>query len=242
MESVSFDGVTLTDFYEVMSERGAASVDVQTVDVSGRDGRIVRGATYGGPKITLVVAVGQMDRGDLLRERRRLSSLFSARTPRRLQFGDDDGLYYMAVPTGEPKWTQYVRTATFEVALLVPSPAMYGKEVSVTVPSGGTAALEVGGTYPTMPRIVASSAVRNSSSGVWGVRLDEGDFMHVVTGSSSSRALVLDCAEAACTVAGSPALMTLDSDWLELEPGHHALRMDQGTGAATVTWTERWLA
>ena len=36
-------------------------------------------------------------------------------------------------------------------------------------------------------------------------------------------------------------MITTDSDWLVLEPGTHTLAIDNGTGAATVTFVERWL-
>jgi hypothetical protein len=116
----------------------------------------------------------------------------------------------------------------------------YGAARTVTVPSGGSVEFNVGGTYKTMPRITANAA-RDSSSLVWGLRLDGGDFVHVATGSNAVKSVLIDCAERICTVAGAVALPTLDSDWLELEPGTHTLAMDNGTGAATVVFTERWL-
>ena len=118
--------------------------------------------------------------------------------------------------------------------------AAYGDTVTKTVPSGGSLTFTVGGTYPTKPRITASAS-RDGSSQVWGLRLDSGDFLHVATGSASPRNIVLDCESRTLTIAGAVALPTLDSDWFELPPGTHTLTMDKGTGAATVTYRERWL-
>ena len=36
-------------------------------------------------------------------------------------------------------------------------------------------------------------------------------------------------------------MITLDSDWPVLSPGPHTVRMDEGTGTATLTWQERSL-
>ena len=87
---------------------------------------------------------------------------------------------------------------------------------------------------------MANSAVRNSSSLVWGVKVDNADFVHVATGSSSSRKVEIDSEKRICKVANAIALPTLDSDWIVLEPGAHTVAMDNGTGAATLSWVERW--
>ena len=112
--------------------------------------------------------------------------------------------------------------------------------MTLTVPSGGSISFNVGGTYRARPRITAS-AVRDSSSQVWGLKLDNADFVHVVTGSASARSVDIDCDGRTCIVNSSTSMITLDSDWLELAPGTHTLVMDKGTGAATVKYRERWL-
>ena len=241
MESVSFDGVVLTDTLKVLSTRGGHSRAVEAVEVPGRDDLLVRDARKRGPSVTLHF-FAQGTAAQLAAARREIGALLSAREPKRLQFGGDGGLYYMAVPDGEPDWSQFVRSGRMDVPFLVPSPAMYGEEKVATVPSGGSVTVEVLGTYPTAPTATAASAVRSSSSSVWGLRLDNGIWMHVDTGSSSSRSVVLDCGARRCTVAGSTKLATLDSTWFSFEPGSHTVRMDNGTGAAVLRWQERWLA
>jgi hypothetical protein len=42
-------------------------------------------------------------------------------------------------------------------------------------------------------------------------------------------------------VAGEVAMVTPDSDWPRLSAGAHTVVMDKGTGAATLTITERLL-
>lgn len=151
-----------------------------------------------------------------------------------------EGYYWLAVLADEPKLKFRHYSATAELLFLCPDPVAYGAEHTVEVPSGGSIAIKVGGSYPTRPTI-GSSAVRDSESLVWGIRLDGGDHLHIATGSAEARSVSVDCAERTCIVNGSPSLPTLDSDWLSFEPGEHTLEIDNGTGAATVTYRERWL-
>ena len=149
--------------------------------------------------------------------------------------------YRMAVLAGETALEYASYSATGELTFLCTDPVAYGRERTVTVPSGGSATFMVDGTYPARPAIAAASAVRGASSLVWRLRLDDGDFIAVDTGSASARKVEIDCAGRWCKVADALKLPTLDSDWLALEPGEHTLEMDEGTGAATVTFSERWL-
>lgn len=242
MESVSFNGVVLTNAYTVLGIRKPHSRQVETIGVQGRDGVIVRNASLVGPQVSLRFVVDGT-RAELEEARRAIGAALSVREPRRLQFGNDGGLYYMAMPNGEPDWAQFSRSGRMDVPFLVPSPAMYGAEHVATVPSGESVSFEVGGTYPTAPTITASSASNGSSSGVWGVRLDNADFVHVAIPTGySSRSVAVDCEARTCRVGGTLSLPTIDSDWFELSPGSHVVRMDNGTGAAVLRWQERWLA
>lgn len=160
--------------------------------------------------------------------------------PRELVLPDMPSWSYMAVPSGKIDLSRHVDAEQFQLSFAVVDPVAYGDEHSAEVPSGGSVTLHVGGTAPTRPTVAAQSAVRNSTSHAWGVRLDSADYMHVDTGSSSAHAVSLDCGARAALLDGVPTVMTLTSDWLELTPGKHVLEMDEGTGAATVTWRERW--
>ena len=74
-----------------------------------------------------------------------------------------------------------------------------------------------------------------------GVRLDEGDFFHIDSASTSAFDLTADFGKRASTVDTALTLPTLTSTWFELAPGEHTLRNDVGSGAVTVTYDERWL-
>ena len=182
--------------------------------------------------------------GTLSERRLALSTLgewLAVDEPKWLELPDMPGWRYKALPDGDISPTRHLDGEAFELSFMLVDPIAYGAQREITVPSGGSVEFVVGGTYPAKPAITAASAVRDSSSQVWGVRLDEGDFVHVATGSASARGVAIDCGERTCAVNGSATLPTLDSDWLELSPGKHTLRMDKGTGAATVTFAERWL-
>ena len=116
---------------------------------------------------------------------------------------------------------------------------MYGARRAVTIPSGGVANIYVGGTYPTLLAISAAAAVR--SGNLWGIRLDDGKYSNVTIPTANATAVIIDAETREVLVGGVPSMITLSSDWLELEPGEHKLEMTQGTGAATATWVERWL-
>lgn len=220
--------------------RPLAPRTVETEDVTNRDGDVLMGARYGSYEVSLSIWV-KAPYGQQPDELVQIAHALDCDTPQRLWFSDEKERYRLALPDGSRKVARYANRARVSVSFLVPDPVLYGRHVSVTVPSGGHATIHVNGTYPTRPSITALSAVRSSASGVWGIRLDDGDFVNVPLASSAARKVELDCAERACLVAGSPALPTLDSDWFELKPGQHAIVNHQGTGSCTVEWDERWL-
>lgn len=126
-----------------------------------------------------------------------------------------------------------------ELAFTAHDPYRRGRTHRVQIPSGGSVQFHVDGTEPAAVGLYAYAAVRSAGSTVWGVRFDEGAFMHVPTGSSSAREVTIDCSTRTVKVGTGTAMLTLDSDWPELAPGTHVARMDEGTGSAILTWTER---
>lgn len=240
MESVTFDGNVLSDKYRVLVRRELPFQTARDESAPGRDGTHVRGAEYTPQAVTLVFVLGPCGNVEMMRRIRGLMADLDVREPKRLELGEDGGLWCMAMPSGKREWKRHVSTCSVEVPFIVEDAALYGRSMSVTVPSGGSVEFNVNGTYQTAPAITAN-AVRDASSNVWGLRLDDGDFVHVETGTASAALTKIDCGERTVNVAGAVKVPTLDSDWLELAPGHHRLAMDNGTGAATVTWIERWL-
>ena len=209
-------------------------------DVLGRDGTVYMGGSLIGGNISVKLSV---IRKTPAQRREDLSTLFmwlDVDEPKWLVMDDQPGISYKAIPSGDMPIDSFTNADSVVVNFRLLEAAAYGDTVTKTVPSGGSLTFTVDGTYPTKPTITANAA-RDGSSQVWGLRLDNGAFLHVATGSASARDVVLDCENRTLTIQGAVALPTLDSDWFKLAPGTHTLVMDKGTGAATVTYKERWL-
>lgn len=243
-----FDGVDYARTLDVVSVDMPA-LPPTTPDLryaAGRDGAVLAGNPCGPMtvKITARLAADSIDERDIQREWAMVAARMRTKEPKPLYLTEDR--YRLAVLSNDTQLEFSTYSATAELTFLCPDPIAYGAERTFTVPSGGAVSFIVGGSYRAAPRIEAD-AVRDASSQVWGVRLDEGDYIYVETGGPSARHVVLDCAKRTCVVNGTASLPTLESDWIELEPldedGNpivHVLRMDEGTGEATVTLTERW--
>ena len=88
---------------------------------------------------------------------------------------------------------------------------------------------------------MSASAAKNGNGGFWRLALEDGTYLlaTIPTGVTSAP-VVVDCGERTLTVNGNVSLLAPEADWLLLAPGAHTLTMT-GTGAATVTYNERWL-
>lgn len=213
----------------------------ETTDVPGMDGTALRAIGYESRSISLECRVFR----DRWHEFDRLvdelaASLLNGElidVTLRTHPGETYRAYVESIESGDRIGGRGI--GYLDIHLNAPDPYRYGKVRSVTVPSGGSVTFLVGGTRPTPVSLEASAAVRSSGSTVWGVRFDENEFMHLATGSASARVVKIDSSTRAVTVGNGTAMLTLDSDWAVLSPGRHTARMDEGTGAATLTWRER---
>lgn len=242
MRRIEFDGVEITSEYTVSDlERTGFSSSVNALD-TGSGSKALVGASQQPPKISFII----WKRGWLPKERQReavrsIMALLAVDEYRPLSISDDDGLYYMAIPDGDHEVIETLNAVGVRASFTARDPFLYGAEQTVTVPSGGSVTFAVNCTCPTFP-VITAEAERDASSLVWGLRLDDGDFLHVKTGRDAPTPIVADCAERTLSVNGSAALPTLQSDWLKLGKGIHTLEMEHGSGAATVKFTERWYA
>ena len=214
-----------------------------TTDVPGRDGTLLREITYESRTITLECRAFEHKWEDFETLRDVLVSKLMTHGEMRLIVRTHPDEYYMAYLNSISEGDRIGGTGIgyFELEFVASSPWRYGDIRSVTVPSGGSASFLVNGNLPATASVVANSAVRSNGSTVWGVRFDEGDFVHIATGSASSRKVEIDGAKRTAKIAGATSMITLDSNWPILSPGAHVVRMDEGTGAATLTWQERSL-
>lgn len=210
-----------------------------TREVSGRNGAAFVGMTYDVSTVAFTIAA----LGDAETRRVALSTLgqwLMVDEPKPLYLPDTPDRYYLAIPGAGLELTRGIGGEMAQVTFTLVDPVAYGDTQTASLPSGGSVSINVNGTAPTYLNVVADSAVRNSSAQVWGVQLDSVDYVHVATGSSSARKVEIYSEERICKVQDALTLPTLDSDWLKLEPGTHTIAMDYGTGAATLSWVERW--
>lgn len=208
-------------------------------EVSGRDGAAFVGTTYGTSTVAFTIAA----QGTAADRRAAFSTLgkwLDVDEPKRLVLPDTPDRFYLAVPNAPLKLERAIGAETAKVTFELTDPIAYGTYRSDSLASGGSKSITVGGTARTWLRIVANSAVRDSTSLVWGVKVDDADFVHVATSNASARKVEIDSQNRVCKVANALALPTLDSTWLELAPGSHTVAMDNGTGAAALYWYERW--
>lgn len=235
---VLFDGHDLTELYAVSDlRRSLLPRELGSEDVPGMDGALFTGARLGVRTTTLTLTARAKDMGRRQQLARQLAEILNVSEPRPLQVSIDDGLWLMAVPSSGTDATRWLNATSFEVEFVSHDPLMRGDERTVTVPSGGSVTFTVGGSAPTMP-LVAAPAARDGSGGAWILTLDGG--MYLAASVPSAAALEADCEGRTLTVNGETALLRPDADWLVLEPGMHTLAMT-GTGAASVTFTERWV-
>lgn len=242
MAQLTYDGTAIHNLCDIEQLTFKAMPDVNAASqaIPGRDGAALLGADFEPLDITakLRVAAQGIEPAAVQEAWRAIAPYLRRTEPCRLSFGT--GYDYMALVVGATDIEQLSYSGTVEVTFRCFDPIAYGEDRTAIVPSGGSKSITVGGTYKTYAKVVAD-AVRDSSTGLWGLRIDNGDYLRVATGSASSRRIVADSEKRTLTIAGSSALPTLDSDWIVLTPGTHTVQNDLGTGAATLTWTERWV-
>ena len=214
--------------------------EVSQRTVPAMDGAIYTGSRLAERQITVRMALAGHGMAQRQAEARTLAAILATDGPARLEASIDGGLYHMAVATSTPDMTRMVGGLAFDVTFTCPDPVAYGTSRTVTVPSGGSVSFTVGGSYPTMPTVSAPAA-KNGSGGFWSLALEDGSHLDATIQSGlTSAPVVADCAGRTLTVNGDVALLQPAADWLRLAPGAHTLTMT-GTGAATVTYDERWL-
>lgn len=242
MEHVVYNGVDLSERFIVLGVVRPLPTPTPAVElVSGGNRNNVRGIDLVPPTLSFRLVTRERDRLKRRDQLRWLASVLLVNEPVMVKFSSDDGKSYKVVPTGDLSFHEFVQSGYMDVTLQCVESAMYGKRFSVTS-SSETATFLVKGNYQTPLRIESTNAVRRSSSDYrFGYTLDNGPvaYLEIPTGSSST--VIMDSETRDATVNGSVAQLTLQSDWLEVQPGSHTLRRTMGSGEFTVSWVERWL-
>jgi len=238
---VYFDGYDLTKFCHVSDLREPLlSRNITSVTVPGRDGSMLTGANLTERTLTLTITLMGKDIEERRASARMLAAILDVDSARPLALSIDGGLYYLAIPNADADGMLACNATRYDVTFRCLDPVAYGAERIVTVPSGGSATFDVGGTYPTMPN-VSVAAAGNAANGYWRLSLDDGDYLQAQIPSGVSTAPIeADCQGRVLKVNGTVKMLHSLSDWLVFEPGRHELTM-QGSGEAIVTFVERWL-
>lgn len=242
---VLFNGIDLTEcFYVSDLQEPLLPREVGTADVPGMDGALFTGVRLMPRTIALTLTVKDKSMEGMRAAERCLAAILATKEPTPLSLSIDDGLYYMAVPSAAEAGALYRKAVRHVVEFQCPDPVAYGRERTVTVPSGGRVTFDVGGTYPTMP-VVSARCVYTASGQQWRLALEDGTYLHHAwdTDAATAGTVTFDCAERVAKLGSRTFMLSAGADWLELEPGEHTLTMSGEAcgGDATVTFRERWL-
>lgn len=238
MPTVTFNGTRLdTNWWVTDVSRPKPEFAVKSEPLDGADGSFYRGSSLNAANVVVGLAPKTSSNIPALYDA--LMRLLRVDAPKKLVFGDEGGRYRMAVPAGLPSMQEWHDYSTIALEFHCPHPALYGASGTATL-STSSSSFQVGGNYPALA-VVSSSDATKSGSGLWGVRFDNRAYMRVPHAASGAVAVRIDAEARTARVNGSASMVTLDSDWVELAPGSHSARIDQGGGTATLTWTERWI-
>lgn len=208
---------------------------VTTTEVSGRDGAAFGSLSYGPASVRLALHFEAASPRELSAMRARLAAWLHVDSPRVLTLSDEPDTYRLAVPTGTTEVEEWACGLSVNVDFTCPDPRRYMQERSQPL-SDGSSVVYVEGTAPVRPVISLAGA-----SGDVRLTLDDGAFLLVKAGGTAAD-LVLDNDRRVATLAGARVAPTVESDWFELSPGEHVIRVTSGTVASgTVTWRPAWL-
>lgn len=237
---VIIDGTSLSDYVTVAGVQvSPITINTGKTTIAGRDGVVLAESTVSERTISVVAVMPQGTMEERQKAIRDLWSLIDVKETHVLSISDDEGPYYVAKLDGSIDTVRTVTSDKLTLNFVTESPAMYGATHSATIPSGSSATIYVDGNYPTYPLIYGN--VNGNSDGMWGVRLDSGDYIRVSTGTQNASEVVIDCEERVVSIDGLFSMITLQSDWLMLYHGAHVIENDCGSGSCTVMWKERWL-
>lgn len=218
--------------------------ELGTVDVPGMDGELPTGQTLAAFDLGLTLTV--MGREPSAREavRQRLADMLNTAGEAPLAISEDNGLWYKARFQSTSDGSRSVNAESFDATFRISDPVRYGALRTVNIPAGGSAAFHVDGTYPTMPTVSVDIEVGDGTD-QWQLRLEDGSYLlcDEPEGASGTELATFDCPSRTLTVGTDVVMMPGIADWLVLAPGDHVLTMggDATSGAATVTFYERWL-
>lgn len=240
---ITINGHVLNSRFRISEfKRPFPQARVVTETVPGMDGEIVVEQTIGPRYVSFRLWAFSMDHARLYEDMADIATLLLESKELVLSISDEGGRIRNVVLDGELDFDEYEERGSMPITLKQPDPYCdLHESYTALVPSGSLVDIVTYG-HVTAFTITADEAYSDVSSNVWGLRFDEGDFLHVeLPNSESSHSIEIDCDERIVLVDGVASMATLDSDWPDLQVGVHTVRMDQGTGDASITWRKRCL-
>ncbi|NGM16950.1 hypothetical protein GMI70_02825 [Eggerthellaceae bacterium zg-893] len=176
-------------------------------------------------------AVGHREQKAALEAKRRMAATALYRDgPRPLVLPDAPDVRLMAELSGATDLERVGYTASAELTFRCEDPVAYGATRKKAVDGSGT--LNVGGNWPTRPRVSVYAGSPSATVAVDGKALR-------LTGIPDGEGPVLvDCGAETATKGGEDVAVSILSDFFELSPGRHAATC---TAPAEFEWEERWL-
>lgn len=236
-----FDGHCLNDVCHVSDiVHPVVSRDNTTKNVLGRPGVILTGSKLSWATASMRLSFIGGTEDERLQAMALVDSWLDVEEPKPLAIGDDCGLYYLAVPYKRGQRIDFENGSILkEVSFMIPDPVRYGKSMEASS-SSGTMSIYVDGNRGAAINITCNNAVRDNTTGLWGVRIDGEDYMRVPLGSGS-HGVYMASDGYFCKVDNTASMLTTDSDWIVAGPGEHIISRELGTGTLTASWVERWL-
>lgn len=214
-------------------------IDLATKAPSGGDGSVFIESALRCPTIDMTIWV--MGTSEQRRAKMRtLAGLISTKTATRLEFGDDSGLYYHVVPTGDRTPQDFIDSSCIDVRFESLYPYMFGEQKTYTV---GTTNVLINNAGTYRPLLVYSGSVTTDSDsrwslfGSWGMSLS-----YTMAAASTSyvvRSINVDTRQSKFgNQQGTPSL---NSTWGDGNFTLASTRISRGSGTLTLTMTERYI-
>jgi len=241
--TIAIDGHVLNEHYAISGiHRPWPQVSANTEEVDGRDGDVLRGLKLGTRGLSFTLWAFDADHERLRESFAWLMELLTETAEHELVFGDEGGrVRTVTLADYEPAYDEYAERASLQLDFTMHDPRLRMPTTrELAIPSGGTASFFVGHARPRLT-LTAASAVRNSSTRLWGVTFDDQVHLRVELPTASATSVAVDCANRKVAIGGATGTIELESDWPRLVRGMHVVRMTQGAGAAKLTIRETCL-
>lgn len=238
--ALTFDGHDIGANYAVErhATRTLASWEPSLVDVPGRSGQLYAGTRALPAQLVFDIYATAETREGRQAEMRTLAGWLAVDEPKHLTLGDENGLYRLAIPTGEGIQEAYLNADHAEVTFICPDPRLYGLEQFYLFDTDTSGTVTVGGTAQTAPTIRANAT--GGADGFWRIVDETGAGIYAAIPSGTTYAVVADCAARTLTVNGEVVMLPPTYDWPEWEPGAHAWTVTGSNEGLQISWVEMW--